>query len=166
MTELCTTGGEVRWQEDIVQRIRKPDEQPREPNKGSRDANTLRSVKTLQMYANLPRIPLTLRPSTFPTSRRATASLHLLERKTARPTILLRNCLKRLDTLRIAVLADEELWRFVEMYDREAEHGHKEDEGAGCVPDVAPALVVGVCACCCGGAGVVWQEGPGEEAGD
>ena len=100
------------------------------------------------------------------------ASSHLLDSKRARAVVLLRNKLQCFDGLCVAAFADEELGRFAEAHDSDAEDGHDEDEGARGEPDVAPAFVVGVGAGFGVGeeggvfAGEVGDEGPGEEAGD
>lgn len=72
----------------------------------------------------------------------------------------------------VAAFADEEFGGFFQPDDEDACHAHYEDERARGVPDVAPALVVGLCAgrgvgkVCGVLAGVVGEESPGEDTGD
>lgn len=72
----------------------------------------------------------------------------------------------------VAAFADEKFGGFFETDYEDTCHAHYEDECAGGVPDIAPALVVGLCAgsgigeVCGILAGVVWEKSPGEETGD
>ena len=100
------------------------------------------------------------------------AGLEVLEGEVAGAGVFASEELERFDAFCVAALADAELGGLFEPHDGDAEHAHEEDEGARGEPDVAPAFVVGVRAGRGGGergrvlAGVVWDEGPGEEAGD
>jgi hypothetical protein len=113
--------------------------------------------------------PFTL--SLVRTRQERSARLHTFDSKAAWSIVLLRNRLQRVHALCIAAFSNQELGRFFQSDNGDAQNGHDEDEGAGGVPDVAPSLVVGFCACGSVGddggvvAGEVGDEAPGEEAG-
>jgi hypothetical protein len=106
---------------------------------------------------------------TLALDRRSTALLHAREREATGAVVFGRNVQECLYTLGVAALADKEFWRFFEFDHGNAQERHDEDERAGRVPYIAPALVVGSCARGRRGAcrtRKVGDEGPGEETGD
>lgn len=100
------------------------------------------------------------------------ASLQGLESQGARSAVLVRDPLQRLDALGVSAFANEELGGFFEADDGDTCNGHDEDEGTRGVPDVTPALIIGLGAGLGVGedrgveAGVIGEEGPCEEACD
>jgi hypothetical protein len=113
--------------------------------------------------------PLTL--SLVRARQDGSARLHTFDSKAACSIVLLRNRLQRVHALCIAAFSNQELGRFFQSDNGDAQNGHDEDEGARGVPDIAPSLVVVFCACGSVGddrgvvAGEVGNEAPGEEAG-
>jgi hypothetical protein len=113
--------------------------------------------------------PLTL--SLVRARQERSACLHTLDSKATWSIVLLRNRLQRIHALGIPAFSNQELGRFFQSDNGDAQNRHDEDEGAGGVPDVSPSLVVIFCACESVGddggvvAGEVGDEAPGEEAG-
>lgn len=168
LSKLRTPTLQILRQEDVVERIRQPDQHPARPDQPRAHPDPLRSKQASKMDPDFRQRPLTAVSLLTDGAARS----HLLEGKRTRAVVFLRDELQCFDGLCVAAFADEELGRFAEAHDGDAEDGHDEDEGSGGVPDVAPSLIVGIGA----GFGVgeerwvlareVGNEGPGEEAGD
>lgn len=168
LSKLRTPTLQILRQEDVVERIRQPDQHPARPDQPRAHPDPLRSKQASEMDPDFRRRPLTAVSLLTDGAARS----HLLEGQRTRAVVFVRDELQCFDGLCVAAFADEELGRFAEAHDGDAEDGHDEDEGSRGVPDVAPSLVVGIGAGFGVGeerwvlAGEVGNEGPGEEAGD
>ncbi len=120
------------------------------------------------MRADFAKSPLGL--SICGTRGDGTAGLENFKSETTGAVVLRCDALEDFDAFCVLAFADEKFGSFFETNDKDARHGHDEDEGAGGVPHVAPALVVGFGAGRCvrkvGGiqTAVVGEEAPGEES--
>lgn len=135
---LGAAAGEELGQEDVEQRIREPDQGPGQPDQTGRDAELLGRKQAAQMCDELG----------HPVPRAAVrrldgpAGLELLQRQRARPVVLGRDLLERLDHFFVLALGQQVFRRFFQSDHRHSRNAQHEHERPVRVPYVPPALRV------------------------